>query len=235
MKEVYGTFIESIERTKSVVSFRFTLDQKITFLPGQFMLLLFDETNKNNMNLNKYLSLSTSPDHDFIEVTKRISESDFSRKLVSLNKGDRVLFKAPMGNCVYKDEYNKIAFLIGGIGITPVISILEYIESRKLDTDVCLLYSNRFPDDVAFKDELDRFATRPNVTIIYTITDCDPQDNICMKGFITKEMVVKTIPDWKERYIFVYGSPTMVDSMKSICTDLTCDSGRLKTENFMGY
>jgi len=235
MKEVYGTFTESIERTPSVKSFRFALDEKVTFIPGQFMQLIFNEASKADLTLNKYLSLSTSPDNDFIEVTKRISESVFSKKLTALKEGDRLLFQAPMGTCTFLDDYKKIAFLIGGIGITPVISILEYIEAKELDTDVCLLYSNRMPDDIAFKEELDRFSTLPNVTIVYTVTGCDPQDNLCMKGFITKEMIVKMIPDWQERVMYVYGSPGMVKTMKSICTDLTCEPTHLKTENFMGY
>lgn len=235
MQEIRGTFLRSLDRTKTVKSYRFSLDQKVSFLPGQFMQLIFDEGDKKNQELNKYLSLSTSPDNDFIEVTKRLSDSRFSQKLESLHEGDRLLFKAPMGTCVFDPQYQKIAFLIGGIGITPVISILEYIIQNDLDTHAILLYSNRYPDDVAFKDELDRCAQYKNITVIYTFTDCEPSDNTCLSGVITKDIVTDMIPDWKERYLFVYGSPGMVGAMKGICTELTCDTSKIKTENFLGY
>jgi glycine betaine catabolism B len=235
MREVLGTFSESIVRTPSVKSYRFIMDEKIHFLPGQFMQLIFDKEHKSNQELNKYLSLSTSPDNDFIEVTKRLSESAFSHKLEALKKGDRLLFKAPLGTCTFDPGYKKIAFLIGGIGITPVISILEYVCQNNLATDVYLLYSNRVPDDVAFKDELDMFSVRKNIKIIYTFTDCEPQDNVCLSGVITKDVVTAMIPDWQERHLFVYGSPAMVRAMKGICSELSCDTGKIKTENFMGY
>ena len=82
--------------------------------------------------MNKYLSFSSSPTNDYIEVTKRLSDSVFSQKLKALKPSDEVLLKGPSGNCVLKEEYKKIGFLIGGIGITPVISMIEYIVDKKL-------------------------------------------------------------------------------------------------------
>ena len=72
----------------------------------------------------------------------------------------KFLLMPPFGNCVFKDEYRKIGFLIGGIGITPVISIIEYIVDRSLATDVLLLYSNKTQEDIAFRRELDAWQER---------------------------------------------------------------------------
>lgn len=236
MKSVEGTFIESVDRTESVKSFRFTFDEKITFIPGQFMQLVFDREKKHNLELNKYLSLSCSPLKNYVEVTKRISESSFSQRLCALKSGDKILFNAPMGTCVFQDEYQKIAFLIGGIGITPVISILEYIDEKKLKTDICLIYSNRFANDIAFRHEIDTLQkSNPLLRVIYTVTDCDPKDLSCMYGFIDKNMIISAIPDWQDRILFIYGSPGMVNTIKKLCSNLTCDQSKLKTENFIGY
>jgi len=164
-------FIEKIKRTETVRSFRFKSEQKVDFYPGQFLQVIFDEQNKNNRNLNKYLSFSSAPDKDYIEVTKRISDSEFSQRLLELKPGSRILMKAPMGTCIFKDEYEKIGFLIGGIGITPVISILEYIIDKGLATDVCLLYSNKTEDDIAFKPEIDNWSkNNSKIKVIYTVS-----------------------------------------------------------------
>jgi len=236
MKEVYGTFIECIDRTETVKSFRFSFDEEISFLPGQFMQLIFDESNRTNLDLNKYLSLSSAPQAAYVEVTKRVSSSNFSARLCNLKKGDRLLFKAPLGNCVYHDDYPKIAFLIGGIGITPVISILEYMKEKGLQTDTLLIYSNRFENDMAFRSEIDDCKkSNPHLQVFHTLTECDPKDDQCLTGFINQEMIVQIMPDWQDRIIFVYGSPGMVKTIKSICSDLTCDTSKLKTEGFMGY
>ncbi|MFH1655014.1 MAG: FAD-binding oxidoreductase [Candidatus Omnitrophota bacterium] len=236
MEKLKGKLIQKIKRTPSIVSFRFIPEEKIEFMPGQFLQVMFDESNQNNKELNKYLSFSSSPAKDYIEVTKRISDSAFSQKLKRLKIGDEVSLKATFGNCVFKDEYKKIGFLIGGIGITPVISIIEYIVENKLDTDVALIYSNKTEDEIAFKKELDNWrAENSNIRVMYTVTDCQPKDSNCIMGRISKELLMQKAKDLKERICFVFGPPKMVDAMKNLCLELGCNSQDVKAESFIGY
>ncbi|MBU0503613.1 MAG: FAD-dependent oxidoreductase [Candidatus Omnitrophota bacterium] len=236
MEEVRAKLIQRIKRTSSVESFRFLPEKKIDFIAGQFLQVIFDENNRNNKELNKYLSFSSSPGHDYFEVTKRISESAFSAKLESLKTGDDFLFKASMGACVFKDEYKKIAFLIGGIGITPVISIIEYITGNKINTDVMLFYSNRNEEDIAFKTELDKWRENNlNIKVFYTVTDCQPVNKECIFGRIDKDLLLNKIPDIKERLFFIFGPPKMVEAMENICVEVSSIKENIKTESFIGY
>ena len=115
-KLIKTRFLESVNRTPTVESFRFVPEEKIDFIPGQFLQVMFDVDNAGNKELNKYLSFSCAPGKDYIEVTKRISESNFSKKLTGLNINDSVLIKAPMGNCVFKEEYKRITAIARYIG-----------------------------------------------------------------------------------------------------------------------
>ena len=181
---------ERVKRTDTVESFRFIPEQKPNFVPGQFLQVVFDSANPGNKLLNKYLSFSASPERDYLEFTKRLRDSDFSNRLKALQPGDEVWLKGPLGNCVFREEQLKIGFLIGGIGITPVISILEYITDRKLKTDVVLLYSNRTEEEIAFKPEIDRRRKEnPNLKVFYTLTDCQPKDSECLYGYIDEKVL----------------------------------------------
>jgi len=225
-----------VKRTESVESFRFVLAEKINFVAGQFLRIIFDEANRDNKELNKYLSVSSSPTKDYIEVTKRISGSQFSKKLLSLKFNDEILMRIPMGDCVFKEEYKKIGFLIGGIGITPVISIIEYIIDKKLDTDLYLFYSNRTEDDIAFKEELDLWrSVNKNIKVYYTVTECKPKDKTCLFGFINKELLKKKACDLSDRILFIYGPPAMVEAMCGLSLELECKKENIKTERFIGY
>ena len=236
MKEVRIKFIEKIKRTPTVMSFRFLPSEKLDFIPGQFLQLIFDENNRKNKDLNKYLSFSCSPQKPYIEVTKRLSESEFSRKLVNLASGDEILAQAPLGNVVFRQEMENIAFLIGGIGITPVISILEYICEKNLNTNALVFYSNRSEEDIAFKEELDSLRSiGRNIKIVYTITDCAPKDDACVFGFIDKNLIEKKTSDLTKRIVFIYGPPGMVTTMKGLCFDLGCKKENVQIENFLGY
>ena len=225
--------IQTIERTRDVRSFRFFPEKRIDFLPGQFLQVVFDPARND---LNKYLSFSSSPTKEYIECTKRLSNSAFSERLKNLKVNDEILLKAPMGNCVFRDEDCSIAFLIGGIGITPVISILEYIVEKKLDTDVLLFYSNRTDEDIAFRKELDLWQSiAPKIRVFYLVTDCESQDKKCIFGRIDKNLLLREAGDCGERTFFIFGPPRMVEAMDHLCLEVGVKKENIKTENFIGY
>ena len=236
METIKAVLTERIKRTSTIESFRFRPDAKIEFLPGQFLQLILDEKNRNNYALNKFLSFSSAPDKDYIEVTKRITGSEFSNLLQNMKAGRQVLLDAPMGGCVFEDNYTKIGFLIGGIGITPVVSILEYIAERGLDTDVCLLYSNRAEDDIAFKAEIDNWSkSNSKIKVFYIITGQEPEDKKYYFGRIDKHFFMAHIPDFQQRILFIFGPPKMVSAMENICSEAGCSREMVKSENFVGY
>jgi len=227
-------FLERIKRTPTVESFRFIPEKRIDFLAGQFLRVIFDRDNLENKELNKFLSFSSSPCREYIEVTKRLSDSAFSQRLKSLKKDDEILIKAPLGSCVFNKDFKNIAFLIGGIGITPVISILEYIQDEDLDTDVILFYSNRSPLDIAFKEEIDRLVKENNrIKVFYLITDsfCENKDFIFCR--IDKDFLKNYLSDLKNRLIYIFGPPKMVEALKETALELGLTN--IKTESFLGY
>jgi len=236
MNEFRAEFIERVDRTKSVTSFRFKSPEGFSFTPGQFAQVLFDEADKANRSLNKYLSFSCRPGKEFFELTKRISGSDFSKKLLSLRRGSRVLFKGPGGHCVLGDTHGKYAFLIGGIGITPVIAMLEDIVTHQKPADICLLYSNMTSDDIPFLSELDAWASiAKGLRVVHVVVNCSTKDKKCFTGMITKDFVIKQIPDYRQRIFYIFGPPGMVSAMSGICREIGCLPENVKVENFIGY
>lgn len=228
--------IDSIKRTPTILSLRFLHPKEINFIPGQFLKVIFDESNYNNQELNKNLSFSSSPLKDYIEVTKRLSQSAFSQRLRALEKDDQVCIQGAFGRCTFSDNDKKIAFLIGGIGITPVISILEYIQDKNLSTDALLFYSNRTEEEIAFKEELNQWqAKSSNFKFFYTITDYQPKDKNCLFGRIDKELVSRNIKDISKRIFFIFGPPKMVEAMKGLCQAVGAKEEFIKTESFLGY
>jgi ferredoxin-NADP reductase len=236
MALINAKLITRIKRTPSTESFRFLAEEKINFIPGQFLQVIFDPDNLSNKELNKYLSFSCAPQRDYIEVTKRLSESRFSQALRNLKTGDEISLNAPLGTCVFKEEDRKITFLIGGIGITPVISIVEYIVEKKLATDICLIYSNRTEEEIAFKEELDYWQSlNKNLKISYLVTDCQPKDKSCIFGRINKDFIGAKICDLAERILFIFGPPKMVEAMQALSLEAGAKQENLRIENFVGY
>jgi len=232
---ISGTCVERIRRTDTIESFRFQLGEQLEFAPGQCLKLIFDLPNLNNRELNKFLSFSSAPQAAYIEVTKRLSGSAFSEKLRQLKNNDTVSFLAPYGQCVFREEYQKIGFLVGGIGITPVISILKYIALKEIPVDVCLLYVNRNEQDIAFKDELLQLSKAQGWQVCLTVDELRPRSSGIRFGRIGQALVEEVMPDVRERVIFSFGPPVMVKAMKDMCLNSGCRPENLKTEIFAGY
>ena len=125
--------------------------------------------------------------------------------------------------------------LSGGIGITPLRSMIRYSADRNLKTNIILLYSNRFEDSIAFKDDFDAILERnANFKLIITITG--PIKS--WKGFtgrINLEMIKKIVPDYADRVFYTCGPRPMVDAMTIILTKMGLTKEQIKYEYFTGY
>ncbi len=236
IKDYESKLISRIKRSASVESFRFEEKERIDFRPGQFLQLVFDPQERSNKNLNKYLSFSCSPTKDYIEVTKKISQSEFSERLRQLKPGDSVIVKASMGRCVLDENAQKVGFIIGGIGITPVISMLEYIVEKNLTVDVKLLYSNWRKEEIAFFEELEDWKNKQsNIEVVHTLVECPDEDGICFSGKIDKVFIKNQMSDFCDRVIYLFGPPAMVKAMQDNCQAIGCKDQQIKTESFLGY
>ena len=146
--ELETEVVDVIERTHDVKSIRLKVDYKKGFMPGQWFFVTLDKDRE----IQRHLTISNSPtETGFIEFTKKLTGSDFSKILETIKPGDWAKIRYPFGEFIFEGEYKKIAFLSGGIGITPIRSITKYVVDKKLDIDMILLYGNRTEKDIAFK------------------------------------------------------------------------------------
>lgn len=108
-------------------------------------------------------------------VATRMRPTAFKRVLSSLPLGSELAVRGPFGNLVLpKDAAPPVAFLAGGIGITPFRSMAAHAAHAKLPHRLYLFYSNRRPEDAAFLEELRALQRdNPNYTFIGTMTAMD--------------------------------------------------------------
>ncbi len=187
------------------------------------------------MQKTKPLSFSSSPTEDFLEVTKRLTGHDFSNTLNELKVGDKAIIRGPYGKLILEENHEKICMLSGGIGITPLRSMIRYSMDKELKTSIILLYSNRFDDGIAFKDDFDEIQKRNlNFKMIITIT----RPSHAWKGLtgrIDQKMIEKTVPDYLDCVFYTCGPSPMVDAMAAILSRMGIPETQIKQEYFSGY
>lgn len=224
--------VETILRTPYIKSIKFEKPQGFHHLAGQYIFITLGDGPEK---MTKHFTLSSSPTEDFLEITKRLTGHPFANALAGLSSGDKVSMMGPYGDFTFQGEYDKIGMLSGGIGITPLRSMIKYSIDKKLDVNIILLYSNSLESDIAFRDELEDIQRKnPNIKVIKTITRPGP-DWKGVTGRINAEMVKKFIPDCLERTFYTSGPQKMVDAMVSLMKELEIPDEQIKQEYFPGY
>lgn len=235
--QVFETRVTAIvRRTRDIKSFRFAVPGEIAFLPGQYLVLTI---KINGADAVKHFSLSISPtEKGYVEFTKRITGSEFSQALDRLQVGDWARIQLPYGLFTFAGEHEKIALLVGGIGITAIRSICKYACDKKLATDMVLVYANRTEADIAFhQDFIEMAAQNPKLRVVYTLDA--PLDTAAWKGrsgLINGALVREELPDFAERFFYLCGPPRMVDAFRGMLAgELKIEQERIIWEHFLGY
>lgn len=235
--EYEAQVLDVIDRAPGVKSFRLSRKSEVDFKPGQWF---FVHQVVSGEEKKKPFSFSSSPtETEHIEFTKRITDSDFSKALDGIKKGDTLKVKLPYGNFTFEGEEKKIGLLSGGIGITPFRSICKNATDKKLSTSIVMLYGSKDPNNIIFKEDLDSMQEEnPNLKIIHTLTCPNPEElgweGCC--GYIDKAMIEREVPDYKERVFFVCGPPDMVSCLvEALKKELGIKEECVRIEHFVGY
>ena len=231
--ELEAKIKEIIPRAYNVKSFRLEVGKNIDYKAGQFLCVSL----KTEYECKRYLSISSSPtEKGYIEFTKKITQSEFSRVLNTLNVGSSLIIQYPFGKFTLDDPHAKIAFLSGGIGITPIRSIAKFVVDEKLDTDMVLVYANRSIKDIIFKEDFDIMQKQHHKLRVAHVL-CEPAPGLkCVVGLINAQVIKNEMPDYPQRKFYICGPPAMVEAMKKILREeLALPEANIITENFIGY
>ncbi len=222
-------FIERIERTPTAISYRLKMPEHFIFTAGQYILV--DLGNKQAHPL----SISYCPEEtEFIEVTKRMTGSPYCGRLESLKKGESITIKGPVGKFCIADSSETLVMIAGGIGITPIRSILTSLEKKKGNIGtVILIYGNLNREDIAFRDELENIKIA-DFHLVHVLSDNSGMEN-AYKGFINADIISKEVPRSSSAHYMVSGPPVMVEAIKKALATIDVAEDQIRTDIFLGY
>ncbi|MBX9792604.1 MAG: 2Fe-2S iron-sulfur cluster binding domain-containing protein [Pirellulales bacterium] len=205
-----------------------------SYLPGQFITVAVPIDGK--LVKRSYTLASSPTQHDFAEITVKHEEggevSGFLHERTQ--EGDLLAFSGPSGAFIFTGRECKCILLIGGgVGITPLMSVLRYLTDRSWPGDIYLLYGCHAPQDIIFREELDYLQRRhPNLHIVISVTHPEGTDWKGPTGRIAKEMIAQTVPDIASRYVHLCGPVPLMEAIKKALLELGVPEKRIKTEAF---
>jgi ferredoxin-NADP reductase len=112
-------------------------------------------------------SLSADPRGNRLRITVK-DLGDGSSRLAKLKPGTRAFIEGPYGNLTGESYTGGPVVLLGcGIGVTPLLSLLGELPYRP--GEATLVYRARREADLAFRQELEWFATQRGVRVVYLL------------------------------------------------------------------
>jgi glycine betaine catabolism B len=206
------------------------------YLPGQFLTFT---VNPYGHNVKRSYTISSSPTHlDYCEVTVRHEAGGLVSGYLSerVHEGELLQVTAPSGKFTFLEtEADSIVLIAGGVGVTPMMSVIRYLTERSWFGDIYLIYGSKNEEEVVFRHELEYLMQRyPNLHVVFTASNVNPQTWPYATGRITKELLAVSVPDITSRHIHLCGPKPMMEAVKAALTDLDVPRDQVEVEVFVG-
>jgi predicted ferric reductase len=176
---------------------------------------------------------SSSEEHDRVEFTIKAA-GDFTSKVGDLEPGTRVYLDGPYGVFSFtRNEGAGFLFVAGGIGVTPILSMLRTLADLGDRRRMTLVYANQSWADVAFDAELERLETVLDLRVIHVLNE--PHEGWeGESGYVTAETLESAMPERADRIeCFLCGPGPMMDAVSDALLDLGVHLDQIHNEEFV--
>jgi NAD(P)H-flavin reductase len=152
-----------------LLRFRIPTVDSFNFIPGQWVSLYSDINGKK---ITRAYSLASLPNANTFEICLNlVPDGHFTPFLFSLNPGDTVSMKGPVGNFTLRDPQRESIFVATGTGVVPFRAILQQPQFLETGTPVTLLFGARYEEGLMFREEFAALSEQyPNLRFIPTVT-----------------------------------------------------------------
>ena len=235
MAEYQMTLVDRQRIARDTMAFWFdTNGARYEFRAGQHADFVFGSESDNS----RTFSLASSPlDREPLMIAMRMRKTAFKTALDAAAFGTKFKVSHPRGSfTLHKDVTRPAVFLAGGIGITPVRSILQSATQERLPHKLYLFYSNREADDAAFIEELQSMAAQnPNFTLVLTVTGHKTLAWPYEKGHINRDMFTRHLLGLNGPIYYIAGPSGMVKAMTELLNSSGISQDDVRTEEFGDY
>ena len=208
--------------------------QGFRFDPGQFGWIAVGRSPFSiTQHPFSFSSAADTPPGGPVTMTIKAA-GDFTKTVPDVTPGTRVYLDGPHGVfSMDRQQAPGYVFIAGGVGVTPLYSMLLTMRERADVRPVTLFYASATWDDVVFREELAELSeTMPNLRVVQVLGR-PPEGWTGESGYITPDVLRRHLPSQYRRYEYlVCGSSAMMDAMEKALTEVGVPFRQVSTERF---
>ena len=231
-----ATVVETIAETPRVKSLVLEVPDWMRHRAGQHVDVRL--TAEDGYQATRSYSIASPPEKQRLALTvERLDDGEVSPYLVDeLRVGAPLELRGPIGGYFVWEASmgGPLLLMAGGSGIVPLMAMIRHRIATGSDVPVRLLYSLRTPDDVIYRQELDRLATgAQGIEVIYTFTRAAPAGWTGYQRRIDAAMLAEVgWPPESQPSTFVCGPTQLVETAANLLLARGYPPARIKTERF---
>ncbi|MDB4959885.1 MAG: Oxidoreductase FAD-binding domain protein [Myxococcales bacterium] len=231
--------VRIFDETHDVKTFRFASPDSgplpFEHIAGQYLNLALTIDGKR---VNRSYTIASSPTRNaYCEISvKRAANGYGSKHLHDMwREGNRVKVSAPAGKFYFAGhESERVVLIAGGIGITPMMSVVRSLTDRGWTGDVYLVFSVRKLADFVFRDELTYLQGRfPKLRVKVTLTNDPDAAWDGARGQITRELIDGFVPNLAHGPILLCGPDPMMTGMRKLLVEMGIPDAEIHQEAFV--
>ncbi len=231
---MYVSFDHSQPVTDDIQTFYFMPPHSIRYTAGQFIELTLPHDDPDERGIKRWFTLSSSPTEELLSITTRFTSgrtSTFKHALQSLKHGQQMHMSDPMGDFVLpKDKARQLVFVAAGMGITPMRSMVKWLQDNQERRDIQLLYAAQKPEDLAFVYLFKTYGLSPKLLV--SQPDVSWQGGV---GRLTAEEILEFAANDGQKLYFISGPEPMIETLFKDLQDHGIKRSQLVTDYFPGY
>jgi predicted ferric reductase len=158
---------------------------------------------------------------------------DFTSTIGSVTPGTRTYIEGPYGSFTPdRHTYSGYVFIAGGVGITPMMSILRTFADRHELRPLLLFYGSKDLEEATFYEELELLQGRLDLKVIHVLTN-PPQGWAGERGYIDADVMGRYLPEGRMEYeYFVCGPLPMQQGITGALEKLGVPPEQVQSESF---
>jgi glycine betaine catabolism B len=219
----------------NIKTFWFKPDHPIQYTAGQFIELFLPHENADDRGQKRWFTLSSSPtEAPLISITTKFATdrgSTFKATLHSLQPGTQLRMVEPMGDFVLpKDKSLPLLFVAGGMGVTPMRSMVKYLSDAREQRNLQMIYGVNHTEDFAFLPLFEAYDMKFRPIVKDPGADWKGET-----GGITPELILEATGDSQDMIIYLSGPEPMIEDFDKALKERGVNKHRIVTDFFPGY
>jgi ferredoxin-NADP reductase len=139
----------------------------------------------------------------------------------------------PYGQFYFDErQHGSVVLFAGGSGITPIMSMLRYIEETAPDTEIKLFYAVRTGQDIIFQEDLEKLQKRlPQFRCVVVASRPDMRWHGA-RGYVNRALIVQHLGLISHQTFFICGPVGFMAAAKEMLTSLGVRDEHILQERF---